>query len=268
MKTLSKVMIALMAMLMMVPMGVTAQKKEKKKKEKKAYEWKMPEQLSGDATIDEYLLSCDTLWNKVQSYTENMTTYIYKVDTLWNVNGAHYIMAHMETTGGQYLTRSAANWQLVEAITTGAEIVLDATNIGLQTASATMSLPNLGLKALSYAKYVKAGPNIIAKAGKEIKELASFRRSQWQSWKAMKTDAVDASTLGLWNEEQLKALEKCCFIKKLDTTTARELTPEELAAQEQLTGGLNITVAPEVEGQTLDNEPDDLDALMEAEGEA
>ena len=66
----------------------------------------------------------------------------------------------------------------------------------------------------------------------------------------------------------MKITELCCFIKKLDTTTARELTPEELAAQEQLTGALNITVAPEVEGQTLDNEPEDLDALMEAEGEA
>ena len=265
MKTITKVMIAIMAMLVLNPMGVTAQKK---KKEKKAYQWEMPAELSGDQTVDTYLLSCDTLWNKVQLYTENMTTYIYKVDTLWNVNGAHYIMAHMETADGQYLTRSAANWQLVEAITTGADIVLDATNIGLQTANATMALPNLGLKAISYAKYVKAGPNIIAKAGKEIKELASFRRSQWQSWKAMKINAVDASTLGLWNEEQLKALEKCCFIKVLDTTTARELTPEELAAQEQLTGSLNITVAPEEEGKTLDNEPDDLDALMEAEGEA
>ena len=268
MRTLSKVMIAVMAMLMMVPMGVSAQKKEKKKKEKKAYEWKMPEELSGDATVDAYLLACDTLWNKVQTYTENMTTYIYKVDTLWNVNGAHYVMAHMETSDGQYMTKSAANWQLVEAVMTGTNIVLDATNIGLQTANATMALPNLKLKALSYAKYVKAGPNIIAKATKEVKELASFRRSQWQSWKAMKTDAIDASTLGLWNEEQLKALEKCCFIKKLDTTTARELTPEELAAQEQLTGALNITVAPEEEGKTLDNEPDDLDALMEAEGAA
>jgi len=268
MKTLGRVMIAMMAILVMVPMGVSAQKKEKKKKEKKAYVWTMPEELSGDETIDGYLLSCDTLWNKVQVYTENMTTYIYKVDTLWNVNGADYVMAHMETADGQYLTKAAANWQLVEAVTTGANIVLDATNIGLQTANATMALPNLGLKALSYTKYVKAGPNIIAKAGKEIKELASFRRSQWQSWKAMKTDAIDASTLGLWNEEQLKSLEKCCFIKKLDTTTARELTPEELAAQEKLTGALNITVAPEEEGKTLDNEPDDLDALMEAEGAA
>lgn len=268
MKTLNKIVLTLLAILLIAPICVNAKDDKKKKKEKKAYEWKMPEELSGNETIDTYLLTCDTLWTKVQSYAEGMTTYIYKTDTLRNVNGADYVMAHMENAEGQYLTKAATNWQFVEAITIGAEIVLDATNIGLQTASATMALPELGLKALSYGKYVKAGPKIIEKAGTEIKELATLRRVQYQGWKEMKTNAIDPATLNIWNEEQLENLKKCCFIKKLDTTTERELTAEEAAAQEALLGALTIEPAAEIEGQILDQDISDeeLDKLLESEG--
>ena len=262
MKTLSKVMIAIMAILMFAPSEAYAKKKEKK--EKKPFTWVLPNPLSGNADVDGYLLSCDTLWTKIQAYSESMTTYTYKEDTLRNINGADYLMAHMENAKGEYLTRGAVAWQLVEAVTTGFEIVLDATNIGLQTATATMALPELGLKALSFGKYLKVGPKIIGMGGKEIKELATLRRTQLQSWKATKKDAVDAEVLDIWNEEQLKALAKCCFIKKLDTTTQRELTEEEKLAQEKLTGGLNITIEPEVLGQSLDDENAmDIDEMIE-----
>lgn len=255
----------MLAIVMLLPLSAEAAKKEKKKKEKKAYEWVLPE-LSGNADFDYYLLSCDTVWNDVQTAAENMNTYTFKTDTIYNVNGADYVMAHMEDASGAYLTRSAVNWQLVEAIMTGTGIVLDIANIGILTASATTALPELGLKALSYGKYLKSGPKVIERCGNEIKEITAVRRQQYQQWKAMKEGAIDATTLGIWNDEQVKALSKCCFITKLDTSTSRELTPDEVAAQEALMGGLNITVAPEIEGQTLDQEPEDLDALMEAEG--
>ena len=263
MKNLSKVLIAVLAILLIAPVEMNA---AKKKKEKKPFTWELPNPLSGNADIDEYLLACDTLWNDIQKYSESMTTYTYKEDTLRNVNGADYVMAHMENATGEYLTRGAVAWQLVEAVTTGAEIVLDATNIGLQTAVATMALPELGMKAFTFGKYLKAGPKIIAMGGKEIKELATIRRAQLQSWKATKKDAVDAKDLGVWNEEQLKSLAKCCFIKKLDTNTTRELTETEKLEQEKLIGGLNITVEPEVLGQTLDDENAmDIDDLINEE---
>lgn len=264
MKTLKKVMLAMLAVMVMVPMSAEASS-QKKKKEKKKFEWVMPE-LTGDASFDQYLLSCDTIWNRTKVVAENMHTYTFKTDTLRGINGADYVMAHMEDASGAYLTRGAVTWQLIEAIKEGAGIVLDIANIGVLTTSATAALPGLGVKALSYGKYLKSGPKIIQGCGSEIKEIAAVRRQQYQQWKSMKEGAIDASTLGIWNEEQLKSLSKCCFITKLDTTTGRELTPEEVAAQEALMGGLNISVAPEVLGQTLDAEPEDLDALMEADG--
>ncbi len=256
MKKLTKIVIALLAILMVAPMGVEAAKKDKKKGEKKKYEWQMPDQLSGNAIVDEYLLSCDTLWNEIQKYNEDMTTYIFKTDT-FAVNGEIYVMSHMENAEGQYLTRGAANWQLFEAVTIGVEIVADGVLIGLQTANATLELPNLGLGALSYAKYVKAGPNIIALAGKEIKELANIRRAQWQQWKSMKDEAIDASTLGIWTPEQVELLQKSCFIKKYEGDTA--LISDEVAKQkaEQLIAQ-EITLAPEDEAQKLEELPDDL----------
>lgn len=253
---MTKVLVALLAILVMAPMAVEA---KKEKKAKKKYEWKMPEQLSGNETIDSYLLSCDTLWNDIQKYNENMTTYIFKTDT-FSVNGDLYVMSHMENASGEYLTRAAANWQLVEAVTLGIGIVADGVSIGAQTVSATAALPELGLGALSYAKYVKAGPNIIALAGKEIKELAALRRSQWQQWKSMKDGALDASSLGIWTEEQAKTYEKCCFIKKYEGDTA--LISEEVAkARAEQLAAQELTIAPEDEAQKLEEMPDDIDNL-------
>lgn len=261
MKKLMKVLVAFLAIAMMAPMAVEAKKEKKDKKDKKKYEWKMPDQLTGNEIIDSYLLSCDTLWNDIQKYNESMTTYTFKTDT-FAVGGELYVMSHMENAQGEYLTRAAANWQLVEAISIGVEIVADGALIGLQTANATLELPKLGLGALSYAKYVKAGPNIIALAGKEIKELASIRRAQWQQWKAMKEGAIDASTLGIWSADQAEKLQKSCFIKKYEGDTA--LISEELAKQkaEQLIAQ-EIALAPEDEAQKLDEMPDDLPDFSE-----
>lgn len=256
MKKMTKVLIAIMAILVMAPMSMEAAKKEKKKKEKKKFEWKMPDQLSGNQIVDEYLLSCDTLWYDIQKYNEGMTTYTFKTDT-FAVNGEIYVMSHMENAEGEYLTRGAANWQLVEAVTLGIAIVADGALIGLQTANATLELPKLGLGALSYAKYVKAGPNIMLLAAEEIKKLANIRRAQWQQWKAMKEGAVDAVSLGIWTQEQAEARQKSCFIKKYEGDTAlvsedlAKLKAEQLIAQE-------IALAPEDEAQKLDELPDDL----------
>ena len=254
-------MIAMLAIAMLLPMSAEAAKKEKNKKK---MEWVMPE-LTGNAEFDNYLLSCDTIWNETQTIAENMNTYTFKTDTLRGVNGADYVIAHMENAEGAYLTRDAVTWQFFTALAKGGAIVLDIANVAVLTTSASLALPNLGVKALTYGKYLKSGPKVIKVCGEEIKEIMAVRRQQYQQWKAMKEGALDASTLGIWNEEQLKSLEKCCFITKLDTTTSRELTPEEIAAQEALMGNLNIAVAPEIEGQTLDEVPEDIDAQIDAE---
>ena len=199
----------------------------KKKKEKKKYEWKWDGKLSGNETVDQYLLSCDTLWTKIQNYREQIDQFDYKEDTLRFINGADttiYLAVHLENKEGQLFSKGTANWQLAQSIMSGVNIVLESTQIGLQTASATLALPNLGLDALSFAKYVKAGPNIIAIGMKEIKEIVQQRKYQWGQWKQAKEGAVeDLSTIDWSSLEQAGAakisidnLNKCFFIKKIE----------------------------------------------------
>lgn len=266
MEKLMKILVMLMAFFMVMPQSVSAQKKEKK--EKKKFEWVMPD-LSGNETIDSYLLACDSLWTKVQNYAENMTTYVFKTDSIYSKQtGKWYIESHMENAEGKYLTRAASNWQLVEAIVSGTNVALEGVQIGAQTVSATTELPKLGLKALSYAKYVKVGPNIIGKATNEIKELATLRRSQWQQWKEMKNNAIDPETLGIWDEEALTIKRKCCFIKEIDdkdpaylilTEKYEQMTEEEkdALAENQANKMKDVSILPEEEGKTIEGEIND-----------
>ena len=180
-----------------------------KKKEKKKYEWKWDGKLSGNETVDQYLLSCDTLWTKIQNYREQIDQFDYKEDTLRFINGADttiYLAVHLENKEGQLFSKGVANWQLAQSIMSGVNIVLESTQIGLQTASATLALPNLGLGAISFAKYVKAGPNIIAIGMKEIKEIVQQRKYQWGQWKQAKEGA----------KISIDNLNKCFFIKKIE----------------------------------------------------
>lgn len=216
-------LIVLLGCSFLVPDSVQA----KKKKEKKKYEWKWDGELSGNETVDQYLLSCDTLWTKIQNYREQIDQFDYKEDTLRFINGADttiYLAVHLENKEGQLFSKGVANWQLAQSIMSGVSIVLESTQIGLQTASATLALPQLGLGAISFAKYVKAGPNIIAIGMKEIKEIVQQRKYQWGQWKQAKEGAIeDLSTIDWSSLEQAGAakisidnLNKCFFIKKIE----------------------------------------------------
>jgi hypothetical protein len=59
------------------------------------------------------------------------------------------------------------------------------------TASATSALPSLGMKALSYGKYLKAGPKMIDYGMKEIKEITTKARSQAKDIKKLKKGVTD-----------------------------------------------------------------------------
>ena len=63
--------------------AVYAQKKDKKeKKEKKPIEWTWDGTRSGNASVDNYLVTIDTLWTQIQSYSEELDTYQFQSDTL------------------------------------------------------------------------------------------------------------------------------------------------------------------------------------------
>ena len=85
--------------------------------------------------------------------------------------------------------------QYADIILSGASIILDAVNITTKTASATLELPSLGLKALSYAKYVKAGPKMVSYAGKELKEINDKCKQQRKEIRAFKNGFTESGEL-------------------------------------------------------------------------
>ena len=274
MKKLNCMLAVLLAVLVMVPTSMNAQDNKKKKKAKKEFVWDWDHVKSGNKDVDEYLMACDTLWNNITQYQENITAYEYKEDTLkWG--DKYYIMAWMQTKDNALLTKGAANWQLVESVTSGIGIVTSSVQIAAQTATATMALPSLGLKAFSYGKYVKAGPMIIGKAGKEIKEIVVLRKEQMNKWKAMRQDAIDPAILFPdMDPALLDKLSKSYFIKELKPeeagydeikTIMEQKSSEELTQDKKdFTDGVEAkTVLPEMAGKTLN---DDDDAFMKEAG--
>lgn len=267
MKKIMIAFVALLAALMVAPNSLNAQEKKKEKK-KKEVKWEWDGKKSGNETFDSYLMACDSLWTKIQGYQEATTTYTYKEDTL-KIDGKIYLIAHMEDVNKNLLSTAMANWQFVETTTNGACIVLNGAQISVQTASATMALPSLGLSALSFGKYIKAGPQIVGMAINEIKDLAAVRRIQMRRWNDMKKNAVDPTVLKLdLDEKGLKIFKKCYFAKELkeeDKEYQEIKTVMEQKNQEQLDRDAanvcqdmaNGTILPEDNSKSLDNISDD-----------
>lgn len=165
----------------------------KKKREKKPYEWVMPEKLSGIPAMDEYLLYCDTMWTKIQSYKDSIT--FFQLDTLKRmVNGQPCYVVKIRDQYGNERNFSQSIVQSLEIISNGTLIVLDAVNISLMTTSATLSLTENPLVAFSHGKYLKAGPNIVKLAYNEVREIVNATKKQVQQTRSMRTSKLEGST--------------------------------------------------------------------------
>lgn len=251
-----------MAVFVAAPNAVSA--KENKKKEKKKYEWDWDKTKSGNEYVDNYLLAVDTVWYQMQKLDGLVDTYSYKEDTIC-VNRKYYVAAHMEDSKGCYVTRGTVNWQFVETTMTSANIVLAATAIGLQTATATTALPQLGLKAFSYGKYIKAGPKILGFATTGVKDVWKKTRAQSKRWLAMKRDSVDPTSIGVeLTEKQKEVFSKCVYIIEInndseDYTVINDIytnKTEEQIKQEQeeyLNALASTSILPSEDGKLLDN---------------
>lgn len=273
----NKVLLAVLAALcalMIFPDNAFAQDKKSKKK-KKEFKWEWDGKKSGNKAVDDYLVACDSLWTKIQLYQEDIASYKYMEDTI-PINGVPYIVVSMEDSLKNKLTTGMANWQMAESLLTGFSIVANGVQIGAQTVSATAALPSLGLGALSYAKYVTAGPQIIGLASKEIKDIVNMRKSQMKKWKAIKENAIDPSTLNLGlDEAALKKFQKCYFIQKMEQedpmyTTVTEIyskkTEDELKAESgsYVQNEISKTTLPEDAEKMKENEDLDSKYLEEA----
>jgi len=162
-------------------------KKEKKeKKEKKPYVWKMPE-LTGDETFDDYLKTCDTLYNRVRTYSDGIVFYQVKKGIVTDKNtGEKKEVMGVFDEEGNYRSSGKALQQYAELTLQGTSLIADLALITTSTAAATASLPGLGLKALSYGKYIKAGPKIVKMGTDEIGEIIKMTRTQAKAIRALR----------------------------------------------------------------------------------
>lgn len=189
MKKLFMMFLCVMALGIVLPQQACAAKK-KEKKEKKAYEWVLPE-LTGDKSFDEYLLKCDTMYNTISHYRDSITFYEVAEIHVLDETGEKDIRYHVVDSAGNLRSANKAFQQNLDIVLAYPQIALDMTLIATYTASATASLPGLGLKALSYGKYLKAGPKIVELGGKEMKTIYKQARTQAKQIKALKEGKID-----------------------------------------------------------------------------
>lgn len=166
------------------------EKKEKKKKEKKAYEWVMPK-LSGVEGLDDYLLKCDSMNTSIKKYSEDITFYELAKIAVKDENGEVDYQYCMVDSAGNLRGANKAFAQNMDIIMAYPGLVLDMTNLTLATATATTALAGSPLVAISYGKYLKAGPLLVGRAGKEMKIIYQKARAQAQLIKALKSGQTD-----------------------------------------------------------------------------
>ncbi|MGN1263093.1 MAG: hypothetical protein ACI4TW_03565 [Prevotella sp.] len=176
--------LCLISLGMIMPTEANAQKK------KKEFKWTLPE-LTGNANFDEYLLKCDTLYNNIQNYCNNIVFYDVAEITVIDENGEKDIKYQVVDKDGNLRSSNKAFQQNMNLIMAYPDIALDMTNMALYTTSATAALPGLGMKSLSYGKYLKAGPNIISLGGDEMKKIYKKARAQAKQIKALKQGKID-----------------------------------------------------------------------------
>ena len=249
-----------------------------KEKNKKEIKWDWDGTKSGNKVIDDYLVCIDTTYRNIQQYKEQMDSYKF-VDTTLYINGKYYAAAYMLNSQGQLVTRGQVNWQCVEAIMNGVNLVLDITNAQLATATATLELPNLGLNALKFGKYVKGGAAVFVQGLKEVKAVRGKWLANSKTWKSLKNGAIeDPATLNYFDAEALKKINKCIYIKEIQANEPEyqeqiqklKAKDDETLKAESKAWGEEIaksTLAPEDKKKELDDLNDsELEKAMQDEG--
>lgn len=163
----------------------------KGKKEKKPYVWEMPK-LTGNQEFDDYLRKCDTLNTKIRSYCDAITFYqVRPISITENGKEIDREWCMVDTVTNTLRSSNMAFAQNMDLILAYPAIAIEMASMGVYTAAATAALPSLGLKSLSYGKYLKAGPNIIAAGGKEMKKIYKTARAQAKQIKDLKAGKID-----------------------------------------------------------------------------
>lgn len=180
---------------LLLALSATLAHAQKEKKEKKPYAFVMPAKLSGIKDMDAYLLKCDTMYNRITTYREKIS--FFRIDTSYTTgpDGAKYAVLKVVDQDGNKKNISATIMQYVDMTMQGSLLTLDMALLTTMTASATLSLTSNPLAAISYAKYAKDGPQIVALGGREIGTIAGSLKKQIADLKSIKANAVDVGDI-------------------------------------------------------------------------
>ena len=182
--------------LLLIPFASEAQKKEKKEKEKKEVEWPgLPEKFSQEKELDDYILSCDTVWNRMQTYRDSVI--IFKIDSqlVYDENAKmHYYAVKIRDEEGTEKNFSSVLIQSLQLTATGINIIGDASIINLKVISATAVLVSKPLLSLTYGKYIKTGPQIAGMAYNEFKTIVEAKKEESRVIKALRANQSEKST--------------------------------------------------------------------------
>lgn len=272
--------VAVLGLAFVFPDSLSAQKKEKKKKEKKEFVWALPDP-SGDENIDDYLLSCDTLYHKITTYKDSLSHYKYQ-EAAFTVDGKDYLFKCMiDSVNNQFLSYGMGRWQVAQGIMAGANIVLDATTLSMKTATAALSLPGLGLKAMKYFKPVKdLGPHVIGMGLKEIPAIKKECQNTMRKYGNAKKTAIapealtpavrehlitelgiDAGTFEKWYGKYIFIAEDIQEAAEGTESQVVEKTEAEKDAGNKLTDYKNFTAIDLPEGQAEPSEEEEMNLL-------
>lgn len=169
---------------------------DKKKKEKEAFDWEKvrPKKLSGDKDMDKYILTCDTMWYRIQSYKDSIN--FFRLDTVWvtDANDVVYKVIKIQDQNGTPRNFSESLKQGMDITFTGTNILLDVANITLLNTTATLSLASNPLLAFGYSKCLKGGLNINKLAFNEVKDIVNATKKQIAQTKSMRKSQMEGST--------------------------------------------------------------------------
>lgn len=225
MKTFKQITVCLLALLILFPVAMQADKKEKKPK--KPLVWEMPE-LTGNESFDEFLLYCDTVWNRLQTIEENIP--YYSVRKIVNIETGDSCYAVVDSLGNIRSTSKAYS-QYVNAAGAAVTLSTDCAMIATLSAAAGLTLPSLGTKMFSYSKYVKIGGQLAIECPKKIalmikhfnqqkKAIKAYKQNFDETTGTIKDPTIDPDTLEDLNIGDAATLEK----------TTEEITQGFLAA--------------------------------------
>jgi len=192
--------VALLTILICVPAikahGEILQKEKKEKKEKPPYNWlnDRPDKLSGMKNLDDYILFCDTVFDRIQTYKDSIS--FFRLDTLRRTldDGTKVNVVKIVDDQGNPKSFSTSFKQSSDFIITGLNILSDVTLIAGKNTTAALDLTSNPLAAFTYGKCLKGGPKIAELAYNEVRKIVAAKKEQNAVIKSMKASKMEGST--------------------------------------------------------------------------